>query len=106
MVKNIKPTASDNQIAQTLAILFSAYSFAQFATNLLWGHISDRIGRRPVFLIGLASTCLSLLGFGLSPSILGMLVFRMTAGLMSGNIVVVRSIIGEIVRRRENKGKQ
>lgn len=104
MVKNIKPTVSDNEVAQILTWIFSAYSFAQFATNLLWGRISDRIGRRPVVLIGLASTCVSMLGFGLSRSISAMLFFRVMAGCMSGNIVIIRTVIGEIVHGRENKG--
>ncbi|KAK7408305.1 hypothetical protein QQX98_009507 [Neonectria punicea] len=84
MVKDVKPTASDNEVAQILTLIFSTYSFAQFSTNLLWGYISDRIGQRPVVLIGLASTCVR---------------------VMSGNIVIVRTVIGEIVHGRENKAR-
>ena len=104
MVKSIKPTASDAEIARTLTLIFSSYSFAQFGTNLLWGRISDRIGRRPVILLGLASTCLNMLGFAFSRSIAAMFAFRILAGLLSGNIVIIRTVIGEIVRGRENKG--
>ncbi|EEU41255.1 uncharacterized protein NECHADRAFT_83480 [Fusarium vanettenii 77-13-4] len=105
MVKDMKPTANDNEVAQILTLIFSAYSFAQFATNLLWGRVSDSIGRRPVVLIGLASTCVSMLGLGLSRSIPAMFVFRVMAGSLSGNIVIVRTVIGEIVHGRENKAR-
>ncbi|UPK95769.1 hypothetical protein LCI18_006704 [Fusarium solani-melongenae] len=106
MVKDIKPTANDNEVAQILTLIFSAYSFAQFATNLLWGRMSDSIGRRPLVLIGLASTCVSMLGLGLSRSIPAVFVFRVMAGSLSGNIVIVRTVIGEIVHGRENKGME
>lgn len=46
----------------TLGILFSIFSIMQFFFSPMWGRISDRIGRRPVLLIGL---CGSVVFYGL-----------------------------------------
>ena len=44
----------------------SLFYVAQAATILQWGRISDRIGRKPILLIGLMGSALSMLCFGLS----------------------------------------
>ena len=45
--------------ATDLGLLFAAYSVVQFLFAPTWGQLSDRIGRKPVLLIGLV-------GFGVS----------------------------------------
>jgi MFS family permease len=39
---------------------------AQALTVLRWSRLSDRIGRKPVLVIGLSGACISMLCFGLS----------------------------------------
>src|SRR5580698_9849055 len=39
-----------------LGILFSIFSLMQFFFSPMWGRISDRIGRRPILLIGLGGS--------------------------------------------------
>lgn len=56
-----------------------------------WGRISDRIGRKPVLLIGLGGVTLSLLAFGTSKSLLGMVIARCVGGGLNGNVVSVCS---------------
>ena len=47
---------------QALGWLMAIYSIMQFIFAPVWGRLSDRVGRKPVFLIGLAGYALS---FGL-----------------------------------------
>lgn len=56
-------------------------------------------------LLGLAAITVCTLGFGFADSLAAVLVFRIAAGLLSGNVVIVRTIIGEAVHGQENKGK-
>lgn len=68
----------------------------QFLTGLLWGSLSDRIGRKPVLLIGLLGTFASVNAFGLSRSFNQMIAARALNGLMNGNVAVIRSVLGEL----------
>ena len=68
----------------------------QFLTGLLWGSLSDRIGRKPVLLIGLLGTFASVNAFGLSRSFNQMIAARALNGLMNGNVAVIRSALGEL----------
>lgn len=61
-----------------------------------WGRLSDRIGRKPVILCGLFGLTLSSASFGLSRTYIGLIVSRALAGMLSGNIGVMKSAIGEI----------
>lgn len=46
-----------------------------------WGSFSDRIGRKPVVLIGLASTIIGVFLFGLSKSFIWALATKIFSGL-------------------------
>lgn len=105
MVKDVAPGLSDSEVNRYLTLIFSAYMGAQFVTNLAWGRISDVIGRRPPMLFGLASIFISSLGFAFTTSIAGMFVCRAMAGLLVGNVVIVRTMIGDMVPRREQKAR-
>ncbi|KAL7626140.1 hypothetical protein AAE478_002910 [Parahypoxylon ruwenzoriense] len=96
---------NDAEATRIVTLLFAAYAGAQFATNMFWGRMSDSFGRRPVMLFGLAAILVGTIGFGFSRSIPAMFVFRIVPGLLCGNVVIVRTIIGEITRGRENKAK-
>ncbi|MFC5453185.1 MFS transporter [Paenibacillus aestuarii] len=67
------------------ALLLSVYSAASFLMSPVWGGISDRIGRRPIILIGLIGFCISFFIFGLANGHLWvMYVSRAFGGLFSG----------------------
>jgi MFS family permease len=64
--------------------------------GLPWGYLSDRIGRRPVILYGLMGTTITSILFGLSQSFAWAMTVRIMAGLVNGNIGVMKSMLGEI----------
>ena len=72
------------------------FFLSQTFSILQWGRLSDRIGRKPVLLAGTFGLALSLLCFGLSQSFPAFVVSRSLAGLLNGNIGVLKSMMGEI----------
>lgn len=68
---------------------------------MIWGHMSDRGGRKRVLFFGLLGTAVSCVGFGFATTFWHAMVFRMMAGALNGNIGVMRTMISEIVREKK-----
>lgn len=69
--------------SRTMGWLMASYSLAQFIFSPIWGRLSDRIGRRPVMMIGLGGYAICMTGFGLATSLPGLFLGRTLAGVLS-----------------------
>ncbi|MCX7572163.1 MFS transporter [Tumebacillus sp. DT12] len=88
-----------------LGLLMASYSVMQFLFAPMWGRISDRIGRKPVMLIGIAGLSLSFFLFAFSDTLTMMFVSRILAGfLSSANMPTVMAYVADITTP-ENRGK-
>lgn len=76
--------------------LLTAYSATQFLGAPLMGRLSDRIGRRPVLLLSLAGSTLSLTLTGFADSLALLLVGRSLAGLFGGSIATAQAYIADV----------
>ncbi len=85
--------------ATEIGWLMAVYSLMQFFFAPLWGRLSDRIGRRPVLLIGLFGSSLSYLVYGLGQSLLVLFLARGMAGIMGANIAVAQAAMADITSR-------
>ncbi|KGQ01877.1 hypothetical protein PAAG_11265 [Paracoccidioides lutzii Pb01] len=84
-------------------ILISAFALAESLTGIYWGGLSDRVGRKPVLLFGCVGTMLSLLIVGFSTSFWVALLGRVVGGVLNGNIGVVQTMVGELVKKPEHE---
>lgn len=57
------------RVAWHTGMIAAIYMFALFVGAPLWGRISDRIGRRPVILLGLGGCVVALASFGLATNL-------------------------------------
>lgn len=73
-------------IAVYAGMVTSAFAFAEFSSGMPWGRLSDKIGRKPVLLTGLAGTALSMLLFGFAPNLPVALLARALGGLLNGYV--------------------
>ncbi|KIJ36367.1 hypothetical protein M422DRAFT_232613 [Sphaerobolus stellatus SS14] len=64
---------------------------------LQWSRISDRIGRRPVLLVGVIGLSFSSVCFGYSKTFLGVLISNSLAGVLNSNWAVTRSAMADIL---------
>ena len=81
-----------------VGLVMTAYPMAQFLSAPLWGGLSDRIGRRPILMIGLVGNTFCFALFGLAPTLFIAIAARFLAGFFNGNIAVARAYIGDISR--------
>ena len=67
-------------------ILVASFSLSEAAFSMFWGHLSDRVGRKPVLLFGCFGTIVSLLIVGFSTTFTMALCGRVVGGALNGNI--------------------
>lgn len=84
MIQSFNITEKDDEIAFYAGMVTSAFAFAEFSTGVVWGRISDRVGRKPVLIGGLIGTALSMILFGFATSLPVALLARALGGLLNG----------------------
>lgn len=84
MIEDFHITDDSTKISVYAGMVTSAFTLAEFSTGLMWGRLSDKIGRKPVLLTGLAGTALSVLVFGFAPNLTVALIARALGGLLNG----------------------
>ncbi|KAI1269008.1 major facilitator superfamily domain-containing protein [Xylariaceae sp. FL1019] len=103
MIRDFQITEDERKISFYAGMVTSAFTFAEFLTGLLWGRLSDRVGRKPVLLTGLAGTALSVLIFGFAPNLTVALLARAVGGLLNGNMGVLQTTVAELVTVKEHQ---
>ena len=73
--------------------ILTAYMAGLGCGQLVWGMMSDRFGRRPVLLLGLALYVLAALLCGLSTSFHALLAWRFVHGAAAASVTIARSMI-------------
>lgn len=70
----------------TTTIAMGAYSFGQLIASPFWGRLSDRVGRKPILIVGLIGGVISYLWLARAASIEELGAARLFGGLMAGNV--------------------
>ncbi len=96
LVEDITPASQSANVGIFVGLLMASYSLAQFLFAPFWGSLSDRIGRRPVLLIGLIGNTVFFTLFGLANTLFIAFSARFLAGVFNGNLAVARAYIGDV----------
>jgi MFS family permease len=80
-----------------IGLLVAAFAFAQLATAPVWGKVSDRYGRRPVILSGLALSSAAYLLFGLADTLWILTLSRLVQGAGGGINGVIQAYVADAV---------
>src|SRR3954447_25260840 len=99
MVVPILPFYAKQLGARPVVITFiiSSFFLAQLITAPLWGRFSDRYGRRPALIVGLASSAVAFALFGLANTVWLLLIFRLVQGAGGGTTGVVQAYVSDAV---------
>ena len=97
----------------TLGLLMSSFSAMQFLFAPIWGRVSDRVGRRPILILGLAGSTVSYFLFGYATSLgkdgmllgFGVLTWlfaaRIGAGIAGATISTAQAYIADVTGPEE-----
>lgn len=87
-------------------IIVASYSAMQFFFSPFWGHLSDRIGRKPVIMIGLTGYALSFVLNGLAQSVAMLFIARTLAGILSSaTLPTAMAVVADITRPEQRAGR-
>jgi MFS family permease len=81
-----------------IGVLMASFSLMQFLFSPLWGRLSDRIGRRPVLILGLIGSTVFYALFGLATiwrSVTWLFITRIGAGIAGATIPTAQAYIAD-----------
>ena len=90
--------------AFTIGLLGTSYSLMQFLFSPIWGRWSDKIGRKPIILIGLLGSCLSYFTLAVAASLPLVFLARIIGGIAGANIPTAQAYIADVTTS-ENRAK-
>jgi len=88
-----------------LGFLMAVYSIMQLLFAPMWGRISDRIGRKPVMIVGIAGLAISFFIMAMAESLWGLFIARIIGGILSSaNMPTAMAYVADITTE-EDRGK-
>jgi multidrug resistance protein len=84
-----------------IGLLVSAFSVAQLIAAPLWGRVSDRYGRRPALLAGLAASAAAYVVFAFADSIALLFLSRLVQGAGGGTVSVIQAYVADATRPQD-----
>jgi len=94
---------SPQQIGWVIGLLMSSFSVMQFLFVPVWGRLSDRFGRRPVLIVGLAGSTFFYAMFGVATawqSLAGLFIARIGAGIAGATISTAQAYIADTTSKQ------
>ncbi len=82
-------------IGLIIGFIVAAFTLAQLLSAPLWGHFSDRVGRRPTLLIALGAAGIAYLIFGFAHSLLLLFLSRVVQGAGGGTVGVIQAYVAD-----------
>ncbi|MFA5910055.1 MAG: MFS transporter [Vicinamibacterales bacterium] len=82
--------------AFTIGLLGTSFSLMQFLFSPIWGRWSDKIGRKPIIMLGLMGSCLSYLALALATSLPMIFFARIIGGIAGANIPTAQAYIADV----------
>jgi multidrug resistance protein len=81
-----------------VGMLFSSFAIAQLISAPMWGRFSDKYGRRPALLVGLAASAISYVVFAYSNSLFLLFASRVVQGAGGGTVSVIQAYVADALK--------
>lgn len=99
MTASFPDVGDKGEVGLYVGLIASSFALAQFTTNFMWGWASDKLGRKPIILVGTLLTAACFLAFGFCRTLWQAILVQIFMGLVNGNQGVVSTCLGEITDR-------
>jgi DHA1 family multidrug resistance protein-like MFS transporter len=88
-----------------LGVLVATAALTEFLFGPIWGSISDRVGRKPILMIGMFGYALSMFLFGIADKLWMLLAFRALSGILSSaTLTTTMAYIGDSTSEKQRGG--
>ncbi|MFO8175216.1 MAG: MFS transporter [Longimicrobiales bacterium] len=87
-----------------VGLLITVYSIAQLFLAPIWGRLSDRVGRRPILLLGLMGSAASYVVFAYADTLTVLFLSRIMAGIGGATVPVAQAYIADITPPEKRAG--
>ena len=84
--------------ALMIGLLGTSFSLMQFLVSPIWGRWSDRIGRKPIILVGLMGSCVSYLALALAGSLPMVFLARIIGGIAGVLVCVAMVFVDQVLK--------
>ncbi len=84
-----------------VGLLVSSFSIAQLLSAPMWGRFSDRYGRRPALIVGLAASAIAYVIFAYADSLWLLFLSRLVQGSGGGTVSVIQAYVADAVKPEE-----
>ncbi len=84
-----------------VGLLLGIYPLLSVLAPALWGHLSDRIGRRPALIFNIAGTALSYIILSQANSLEVLFCSRLLAGVSSASIVIAQAYVADLTTPKQ-----
>ncbi|KAG9092306.1 hypothetical protein FRC06_000159, partial [Ceratobasidium sp. 370] len=99
MIVDIGVTDNPERVGFYSGLVESVFSLTGFIMILPCGYLSDTFGRKPIILLGMGGLAVSMVSFGLSKSLLGMIASRCIGGALGASWAAIKVMTGEMTDR-------
>lgn len=84
-----------------IALMVSSFAIAQLVSAPMWGRVSDRLGRRPALLVGMAASGLAYIIFAFSNSLELIFFSRLVQGAGGGTVGVIQAYVADATEPKD-----
>jgi DHA1 family multidrug resistance protein-like MFS transporter len=97
--------ASRQSVAMHIGLITGVFALGQLLFAPVWGRLSDRTGRRPLLLIGIAGYAVSQVLFGLATSLWMLYAARILGGILSSSALPVATAYVADLTTEQDRGR-
>ena len=108
LIERLLGASSDAaHVSSATGLLTGLYTLSLFLFAALWGHLSDRFGRRLILLIGLGGFSVTMLTFAFIENLSAIYIERFLSGMFAAAVTpVALAVIGDLAATEEVRARR